>query len=227
MRTADNPELLRALKSSLLDLQLKRTELLTKFVPTHRLVQEVDQQIAQAQAAIAAENSTPIRDETTDKNTHYDWAQSELERARVEVKGLEARALAAAEQESAYRAMARKLGEDAITQQDLENTEKATEDNYLLYLKKQEEARMADALDQRGIVNVAIAEEPVAPALPIWSTWTVLAVGLVGAGVSGTGAAFTADHLDPGLRTPDEVVAYLNAPVLASLPRGTGSRLLA
>ncbi len=227
VRTADNPELLRALKSSLLDLQLKRTQLLTKFVPTHRLVQEVDQQIAQAQAAIAAEDSTPVRDETTDKNAHYEWAQSELERARVEVKGLEARALAAAEQESAYRAMARKLGEDAITQQDLENTEKATEDNYLLYLKKQEEARMADALDQRGIVNVAIAEEPAAPALPIWSTWTVLAVGLVGAGVSGTGAAFAADHLDPGLRTPDEVVAYLNAPVLASLPRGTGSRLLA
>ena len=42
VRTADNPELLKALKSSLLDLQLKRTQLLTKFEPSHRLVQEVD-----------------------------------------------------------------------------------------------------------------------------------------------------------------------------------------
>ena len=33
VRTADNPELLRALKSSLLDLELKRTQLLTKFEP--------------------------------------------------------------------------------------------------------------------------------------------------------------------------------------------------
>jgi len=227
VHTADNPELLRSLKSSLLELQLKRTQLLTKFVPTHRLVQEVDEQIAQARAAIAAETAAPVRDETTDKNAHYEWVQSELERARVQMKGLEARAAASGEQESAYRAVARKFGEDAITQDDLQNTEKAAEENYLLYLKKQEEARMADALDQRGIVNVAIAEEPVAPALPVWSTWAVLVMGLTAAGAAGTGAAFAVDYLDPALRTPDEVVAYLNAPVLASLPRGTGPRLLA
>jgi uncharacterized protein involved in exopolysaccharide biosynthesis len=227
VHTADNPELLKALKASLLDLQLKRTQLLTKFVPTHRLVQEVDQQIAQAETAIAAASAAPVRDETTDKNAHYEWAKLELERARVQMKALEARAGATAVQESAYRAMAWKFGEDAVTQQYLENTEKAAEENYLLYIKKQEQARMADALDQRGIVNVAIAEEPVAPALPVWSTWTVLAMGLVGASVVGGGAAFTADYLDPALRTPDEVVAYLNAPVLASFPRGAGPRLLA
>lgn len=227
VHTADNPELLKALKASLLDLQLKRTQLLTKFVPTHRLVQEVDQQIAQAETAIAAASAAPVRDETTDKNTHYEWAKLELERARVQMKALEARAGATGVQESAYRAMAWKFGEDAITQQDLENTEKAAEENYLLYIKKQEQARMADALDQRGIVNVAIAEEPAAPALPVWSTWTVLAVGFIGATIAGGGAAFTADYLDPALRTPDEVVAYLNAPVLASFPRGAGPRLLA
>jgi uncharacterized protein involved in exopolysaccharide biosynthesis len=227
LHTADNPELLKALKASLLDLQLKRTQLLTKFVPTHRLVQEVDQQIAQAEAAIAAASAAPVRDETTDKNSHYEWAKLELERARVQLRGLEARAGATAVQESAYRSTAWKLGRDAITQQDLENTEKTAEDNYLLYLRKQDQARMADALDQRGIVNVAIAEEPVAPALPVWSTWTVLAMGLVGATLAGGGAAFAADYLDPALRTPDEVVACLNAPVLASFPAGAGPRLLA
>jgi uncharacterized protein involved in exopolysaccharide biosynthesis len=227
VRTADNPELLKALKSSLLDLQLKRTELLTKFEPNHRLVQEVEQQIAQAQAAIAAESTSPVRDETTDKDSHYEWAKSELEKAQVQLRGLQARAAATAAQEAAYRAMARRLGEDAITQDDLVSSEKAAEDNYLLYVKKQEEARMADALDLRGIVNVAIAEQPVAPALPMWSAWTVLLVGLTVAGVTGTGAAFTADYLDPAFRTPDDVLAYLQAPVLASLPRGVRGRISA
>ncbi len=55
IRTADNPELLRALKASLLDLELKKTQLLTKFEPNHRLVHEVEQQIRQANSAIAAE----------------------------------------------------------------------------------------------------------------------------------------------------------------------------
>jgi uncharacterized protein involved in exopolysaccharide biosynthesis len=227
VRTADNPELLKALKSSLLELQLKRTELLTKFEPNHRLVQEVEQQIAQAQAAIAAESTSPVRDETTDKDTQYEWAKSELEKAQVQLKALQARAAATAVQEAAYRTTVRQLGEDAIAQDDLVSREKAAEDNYLLYVKKREEARMADALDQRGIVNVAIAEQPVASALPVWSAWTVLLVGLAAAGAAGTGAAFAADHLDPAFRTPDDVLAYLEAPVLASLPRGVPGRISA
>ena len=227
VRIADNPELLKALKSNLLDLQQKRTQLLTKFEPSHRLVQEVDQQIAQANAAIALENTSPLRDETTDKDTHYEWAKAELQQAQVQLKALQARLTATGAQEAAYRTKAQQLGSDAITQEDLQNTEKAAEESYLLYVKKQEEARMGDALDQRGIVNVAIAEQPVAPALPAMSTWAILAVGLAAAGAAGTGAAFAADYVDPAFRTPDDVLAYLNAPVLASLPRTRRGQLLA
>ncbi len=227
VRTADNPELLKALKSSLLDLQLKRTQLLMKFEPSHRLVKEVDQEIAQAQTAIVAESLTPVRDETTDKNANYEWAKSELQRADVQLKALKAREAATAVQESAYRAITRQLGEDAITQDDLLSSEKASQENHLLYVKKQEEARMADALDERGIVDVAIAEQPVVPALPVWSPWTVLVVGLAAAGALGTSAAFVADYVDPAFRTPDDVLAYLNTPVLASLPRRSRGRLSA
>ena len=120
---------------------------------------------------------------------------------------------------TAYRHLAQHLGEDTIRQDDLLSAEKAAEESYLLYVKKREEARMADALDERRIVNVAIARQPVVPALPVRSAWIVLMVGFLGAGVSGTGLAFVADYLDPAFRTPDEVLAYLRAPVLASLPR--------
>jgi len=225
VRTADNPELLKVLKSSLLDLRLKRTQLLTKFEPSHRLVREVEQQIAQAEATIASENSLPVRDEVTDKDSHYEWAKSQLQAARVQLRGLQAREAATSDQEDAYRSMTRRLGEDAFTQDDLLSSEKAAQDNYLLYVKKQEEARIDDALDERAIVNVAIAEQPVAPALPRWSAWTVLAIGLAAAGAAGTGAAFSADYLDPAFRTPEDVLAYLNAPVLASLPRKERGRL--
>lgn len=227
VRIADNPELLKALKSSLLDLQLKRTQLLTKFEPSHRLVQEVEQQIAQAEATIAAENALPLRDETTDKNVHYEWAKSELQRAQVQWRALQARAAATFAQEAAYRAMARQLGEDAIAQDDLLSSEKAAQQNYLLYAKKQEEARLDDALDERGIVNVAIAEHPVVPVLPVWSAWMVLAIGLAAAGAAGTVAAFAADYVNPAFRTPDDVLAYLDSPVLASLPRRARGSLAA
>lgn len=227
VRTADNPELLRALKERLLDLELKKIQLLTKFEPTHPLVQEVEQQIQQANSAIAAERLTPVRDETTDKNTDYEWAKAEVEKGRVDMKGLEAREATTGTQLNEYRSLARQLGEDAITQDDLASSEKAAQDNYLLYVKKREEARMGDALDEGGIVNVAIAEQPVVPALPVWPAGAVVLAGFVTAVTSGAGAAFAADYLDPALRTPEEVLAYLEIPVLASLPAGTGRRLSA
>jgi uncharacterized protein involved in exopolysaccharide biosynthesis len=227
VRTADNPELLRALKASLLDLELKKTQLLTKFEPSHRLVQEVEQQIVQAKAAINAERSDPVRDETTDQSANYEWAKAELQKAEVAMKGLQAREAATGAHLAEYRSQARQLGEDAIAQDDLTSSEKAAEDNYLLYVKKREEARMGDALDQGGIVNVAIAEQPIVPPLPVWPPAIVIAVGLVAALTSGTGAAFAADYMDPALRTPEEVFACLEIPVLASLPEEKGRRLSA
>jgi uncharacterized protein involved in exopolysaccharide biosynthesis len=221
MRSADNPELLRAFKASLLDLELKRTDLLTKFEPSHPLVQEVEQQIAQAKSAIAGESLAPLRDETTDKDVNYEWARAELQRAEINLRGLEEKAAATGTQVLAYRALSRQLADDAITQDDLLSTEKVARESYLLYAQKREEARLNDALDERGIDNVTIAEHAVTPALPVWSAWVILAMGFVAAGACGTAAAFAADYLDPAFRTPDEVLAYLQAPVLASLPANT------
>src|SRR6267154_1074570 len=227
VRTADNPELLRTLKASLLDLELKKIQLLTKFEPNHRLVVEAEQQIVLAKAAIAAERFTPVRDETTDHDANYTWAQAELQKARVEMKGLAARGATTSTHLAEYRTLARQLGEEAITQDDLASSERAAEENYLLYVKKREVARMGDALDEGGIVDVAIAEQPVVPALPVWPATAVVMVGFIAALTAGTGAAFAADYLDPALRTPEEVLACLEIPVLASIPEGIGRRLSA
>jgi uncharacterized protein involved in exopolysaccharide biosynthesis len=226
-RTADNPELLRALKASLLDLELKKTQLLTKFEPSQRLVQEVEQQIVQTKEAIAAEKLTPVRDETTDLDVNYEWAKGELQKAQVEMKGLEGREATTSAELMGYHRLARQLGEDAIRQDDLTSSEKAAQENYLLYVKKREEARMGDALDEGGIVNVAIAEQPVVPALPVWPAGVVVLVGFAAALTAGTGAAFAADYLDPALRTPEEVLRCLEIPVLPSIPEEMSQRLSA
>ena len=55
VRSSDNSQLLQQLKSTLLNLELKRTELLTKYEPTYRLVGEVEHQIRDVKATISAE----------------------------------------------------------------------------------------------------------------------------------------------------------------------------
>ena len=48
-------------------------------------------------------------------------------------------------------------------------------------------------------MNVAIAEEPVVPSLPVWSVGLISLVGFVTALGTGAGVAFAADYLDPAL----------------------------
>jgi uncharacterized protein involved in exopolysaccharide biosynthesis len=219
LRTADNPGLLQQMKSTLLQLELKRTEMLSKFEPTYRPVQDLERQISDTRAAIAGEKNAPTRDETTDQNSIYEWVKSELAKARTDLSGLEARAIADKMALAKYQEGARDLQQASVVQQDLLRTVKTQEDNYLLYLRKEEEARINDALDRRGILNVAIADPPSVPALPTQSIWHYCLLGVLFAGIGSVGLAFVSDFMDPSFRTPDEVVAFLDSPVLASIPK--------
>ncbi len=218
VRNADNPQLQEKLNSKLLELELRRTELLTKFQPSYRLVQELDQQIAQAKSAIEAEDLKPLRDELTEQNPEHEWASAERIKTQVEMQSLEERHSVARVQVARYHLAAQKLGENAVTQSDLEGKLKAAEDKYLLYANKREEARIGDALDENGILNVAIAEQPRVPALPAWPLLAATLSSIAAASVFSTAVVFAADYLDPSFRTAEEVIQFLGTPVLASLP---------
>src|SRR6266853_3548065 len=117
-----------------------------------------------------------------------------------------------------YRAEAQQLEQKGIVHQDLVRAQKADEDNFLLYQKKREEARMADALDERRILNVAVVEQPFVPVIPVTSPWVVIGFGLIIAVFTSTGVALAADYLDTSLRTPADVLDELNIPLLAAVP---------
>jgi uncharacterized protein involved in exopolysaccharide biosynthesis len=219
VRNSDNPQLLEQLKSTLLNLELKRTELLTKYEPTHRLVQEVDQQIADTKSAIGAEDTKPIRDETSDQNPDFQWVQAELTKAHTELSDLKARANAAAAVAANYQKEAQRLDQSMVTQQNLLQDAKTEEDNYLLYEHKREEARISNALDRGGFLNVAMAEQPIVSPIPKRSPLGIALLTMVLAGTFSLSTAFVLDFMDPTFRTPDELAGYLSMPVLAALPK--------
>jgi uncharacterized protein involved in exopolysaccharide biosynthesis len=220
IHTAENPYLMQQLKTTLLNLQLKRSQLLEKFEPDYRPVQVVQEQIEQTLSAIAKAESSPLRDETTDRNPSYEWLRSELTKSTADLAGLHARAAETQSIIGHYRAQLNKVDVDGTRQQDLAREVKEAERNYLLYVQKREEARIGDALDRQRIVNVAIAEAPTVPALPAHPHWALtLLLGTLLAGLVAPALAFVADHFDPSVRTPDELAKTMQIPVLAVLPK--------
>lgn len=221
--TSDNPYLMEQLKTTLLNLQLKRSDLLEKFEPDYRPVQEVQQQIDQTMDAIGTAEKSPVRDETTDRNPSYEWLRSELAKSTADLASLHARAAETQSVTSEYRTRLGELDVNGATQQDLVREVKEAEGNYLLYVQKREEARIGNALDSQRIVNVAIAEAATMPALPAHRNRAVtLLLATMFAGLVAPGLAFVADHFDPSVRTPGELEETLRIPVLAVLPKSGG-----
>jgi uncharacterized protein involved in exopolysaccharide biosynthesis len=221
VKKAVNTQLLAQLESTLLNLELKRSEMLVKYAPTYPLAEEVETQIADTRKAIAQAEQSPVEELTTDRPAAQDWMATELAKADTDRAALQAQAQATARVVRHYEDAAHKLDEQSAQQDDLIRNVKASEDNYLLYLRKREEARISDALDSKRIVNVSVAEAATVPALPTLHLGWLLIGSFFTAGIVSVGSAYAVDRLDPLFRSPDELSRYLDIRVLASIPRST------
>jgi uncharacterized protein involved in exopolysaccharide biosynthesis len=218
-----NAQLLASLEGTLLSLELKRSELLTKYATTYSAVQEVESQISDTRAAIGEAQQSPVEQVTTDRMPAQDWITTELVRAETDHTALKAQADATAGIVQRYQGMARTLDAKGTHQIDLARNVKTAEDNYVLYVRKREEARISDALDSQRIVNVSIAEAATVPALPTLHLAWILIGGFFAAGIVGVGSAYAIDRLDGSFHTPDDLYRYLDTRVLASIPSGEAS----
>ena len=98
----------------------------------------------------------------------------------------------------------------------------AAEDDYLLYRKKHEEARISAAMDQEKFINVTVAQPAQTPLKPkprglMMRLMMAVVVGILG----GVGFVFGMDmYLDRSLTTGEDIERQLGIPHIASIPEG-------
>lgn len=219
IHTAVDDARVRELKTVLFNLEIKQADLLRKFNDDYPPVQQVAEQITQAQTALEDAQQMPVTAETTDQNPTHQWLRDERARAATEREALVARAQGLAAAVAEFRTKAQELGGARLRQDGLERAVKTVRNNYDLYQRKLEEARIASALDRTRVANVVIAEEPNVPALPSNARRAaLLLLGLVGGVISGLVVAYVLHFRTPHFQSGAEVAAYLNVPVLATLP---------
>jgi len=211
--------LLENLNASLLAAELKRAQLAVKFDPAYPLMQEADQEIATTKAAIAQAEASTYLNTATDRDTTYEYLREDLAKSQADLASAKATAATLVDNLRRMRAQMVEFDRDTVQQGALARDAKAAESSYLLYLAKREEERTSDALDKKGIANVAIAVPATVPVLPAHNPFAVLVLGLLGAVFAGIASGYVAEHLDTSFRTPDEVIKTLGMPVLAVVPR--------
>ena len=107
------------LNSILVDLQNDPIELLTKFHPTDRHVQEVDDKIANIREALKQAQQSKATEVQSDLNPLRQTIEADLEQARFHDAGLHARERSLTEQVNAYDARLQQLNQITGEYQDL------------------------------------------------------------------------------------------------------------
>jgi uncharacterized protein involved in exopolysaccharide biosynthesis len=166
VRTVPQAQLIGNLNQSLVELQNKRTDLVTKFRPDDRLVTEIDAQITNTQAALQHALTQTSTEKWTDVNPVRQDAEKNLFASKVTLAGLEARRTALNGIMAKYQHDVADAAGARIEHEELLRQVKTNEDNYLLYRRRSEEARIAESLDRERITNVAVVQSPVAPVHP-------------------------------------------------------------
>jgi uncharacterized protein involved in exopolysaccharide biosynthesis len=215
-----NSLMLQQLKSTLLSLELKRTDMAGKYAASYVPLRDLESEITETKAEIAKEETGPVHDDTTDQNPTYQWIADEIAKSNTDLESLKKQAAATEQQIHAYRSDLLVLDGKDLQQQDLARVAKLQESNYLLYQNKREEARISDALDEKHISNVSVAEAAITPALPSdLGPVLLLILGAVSGSWLGVGLAFLAERFNLALQKPEDVKAFLELPVLAAFPR--------
>ena len=207
------------LNTLIVELRNRRTQLLTKFRSDDRLVKEVDQQIRDTRAALEKASQETATEQSTGPNPLRQTLESELARGRVDQAGALGRREMLAGQVQQYEVQLSRLEGITAQYEDLNRKVKQSEDNYELYKKKEEEARITDELDQNKITNVSVAEAPSQPQLPVKPNRPLnLILGVFLGVLLSIGSVVVAEFMRDTVLTPRDLELLTGQRVLASLP---------
>jgi succinoglycan biosynthesis transport protein ExoP len=223
LQTADRTNITAAaeeIEVALAALRLRRDKLLQDFRPDSRYVRDIDGQINMAEERLKQINDDSAGISGTEENPVYIQLRSELVRAETELEGTRARESALQAQLLESRKGLDKISARAFELNGLRRNALVAEDNFLLYRKKHEEARISAAMDQERFVNVTVAQPAQIPLQPLpRGLMTRLFAALVMGIFGGLGVAFGIEfYLNRSFTTGEDIERKLGIPHIASIP---------
>jgi uncharacterized protein involved in exopolysaccharide biosynthesis len=219
-RILPNQQSTEHLNTLLVELENKRTALLTNFKASDRFVHELDQQIETTKAAMAAAAAGTAREKSTDvdpawQQLHTSYIQAEISRKQSAVH----RDNVAIDLSHMRQDLAR-AQELTVQFNNLEARASQAKQNFDLYAQKRDQAQIEDAMDEQKLINVAVAQQPTLSYAAISpKPLSNLVLGAATSFFLAICGIYLAESGRNTIATPRELDCVSRYPVLATLPR--------
>jgi uncharacterized protein involved in exopolysaccharide biosynthesis len=218
-RVLPNQESVEHLNTLLVELENKRTALVTNYAPSERTVRELDQEIATTKAALHDAATITSQEKTTDvdpawQQLHKDFVETEISHRQAGAhRGSVITELASLKQSLAS------LQGLTVEFNNLEAHAKQLKENYELYAQKRDQAQIEDSMDEQKLMNVGVAEQPTLSYVAVKpKPVTNILLGFVTALFLGFCAVYFAEMGRNTIATPRELDSLSRYPVLATVP---------
>jgi uncharacterized protein involved in exopolysaccharide biosynthesis len=205
-----NPYAISSIRSRLSELKMKEEELLAKYNEQSIMVANVRKEIEKARSLLARE----------EKNYH-DKAVNSISHT---LNALRSKEDSQKQHLDQYQQELNSINTIELRLKELEREVRLNEENYQLYIKNMEEARISNAMDNQKIANISViepAQPPIKPIKPKKLLNMILSV-LLG-GFAALGVAFSSEYLSHTFNNSAEVKSKLGVSVLATIPEMRGN----
>lgn len=199
-----------------LDLEMK--SLLQLYTEKDRRVMAKQAEIDAVRARLATEETRVEGRKQTNVNFSRIALQEKIVTAQALRESLLAKQRGIKRQLVVGRERLAQLKQKGSEYQRLNQAVQVNQQNYALYQRKSEEARISKAMDREKLLNVAIIEHAALPLRPMGSRvlLTLLMAAFTGIAV-GVGGAFGVEFFNSSFKREREVEEHLALPVLATI----------
>jgi uncharacterized protein involved in exopolysaccharide biosynthesis len=217
-RSSVNQNAIGTLRAHVLELQLKHTAILQKYQPTHAIVKQAEDELAQAEAMLQKEINASTYEKTTSVNIVAQNLEKEYRVSQAQLNSSSALTASLAKDAEEWRGRANSVKLDAVTLEQLERNRRATEESLAIYLRRLEEARAQEAMSHVRIVNVVPVEAPGVDFSPVKPNVKLLMKLALGLGlILALGFGFLREIIDPRVRSEADIESSLGIPLLVTV----------
>lgn len=210
----------KQLRDHLVDREVDQVALLRKYTENDRHVRDNQTEINELNAKLnraAVSEPMSVASETFAANPVYEARLAALLDLEARLRENRARMIALEEDLARERRQLVSLKQRALEFDHLDQEVQRHRAAVDLYTRRQQEAAIEDAMDQRKLVNVAVVERPGLPLERTDDSKVPLMLAIISGLAVSLGGAFGLEYLNRTLRFEREVERYLGLPVLGTI----------